>query len=181
MQKFFFSLVLVFTFSFGAFGASSDDVYMRQDVLKERDRALIAEIRAMNMELRRDFEKEFARFEKEFARIDRQFEQIRGEIKELSTKVNIMDSNLNKRIDNLDSSVNKRIDDTHNFFYLIIVMLGFIIAIPFVQKWLDKQKLKTEQIQEKSIPQITPDYIKKLINETLAETLKANNLIVQRN
>ena len=65
----------------------------------------------------------------------------------------------------------KRIDSTNNFFYLVNVLLGVLIAMPFIQKWLDSREIK----KEKAAPSFTLDDVKKLINEAI----RANNLTIQ--
>ena len=78
---------------------------------------------------------------------------------------------LNERIDGNYQALNKRIDDSYNFFYLIIVLLGLVIAMPFIQKGLEKRELRKEQ----TIQTFTLDDVKKLINEAIM----TNNLSVQ--
>ena len=101
------------------------------------------------------------------AKMDAFMAEIRGDIKELSARIDGRIDSLEKRIDGVD----KRIDDSHNFFYLILVGLGVLIAMPFIQKGLEKRELQKEQ----SSQSFTLDDVKKLINEAIM----SNNLSVQ--
>ena len=57
MKKLLLSLTLVLTFCFSAFGAASDDVYLRRDIFKAKMDALMAEIRLGNEQLRNELQK----------------------------------------------------------------------------------------------------------------------------
>ena len=94
------------------------------------------------------------------AKMDAFMAEIRGDIKELSARID-------GRIDSLE----KRIDDSHNFFYLILVGLGVLIAMPFMQKLHIEREIK----REKTVQILTVDDVKKLINEAMM----SNNLSVQ--
>ena len=135
MKKILLSLLLVLVIACSAYGATSDDVYLRRDVFEARMDAFMAEIR--------------------------------GDIKELSARMDGRIDSLEKRIDGLD----KRIDDSHNFFYLILVGLGVLIAMPFMQKLHIEREIK----KEKTVQILTVDDVKKLINEAFL----ANNFSVQ--
>ena len=168
MKSIFLSLLLVLVFCFSAFGASSGDVYLRQDVFEARMYAFMSEIRR--------------EFDKQLHDIEKQVSEIRGDIKAMNERIDgnyqalneRIDGNyqaLNERIDGNYQALNKRIDDSYNFFYLIIVLLGLVIAMPFIQKGLEKRELRKEQ----TIQTFTLDDVKKLINEAIM----TNNLSVQ--
>ena len=101
------------------------------------------------------------------AKMDAFMAEIRGDIKELSARIDGRIDSLEKRIDGVD----KRIDDSHNFFYLILVGLGVLIAMPFMQKLHIEREIK----REKTVQILTVDDVKKLINEAMM----SNNLSVQ--
>ena len=124
MKKIFSALILVFTLCSSVYGASSDDVYLRKDVFDAKMEAL--------------------------------FNQLHGEIKALSEKIDALDAKLSTRINGVErriDGVDKRIDDLHNIIYLFLVFFGLVIALPFIQKGIEK--LQTPQL-------FTPEEVKKL-------------------
>lgn len=142
MKKFFLSIFLLMMFSGIAQGAISEDkdIYVRQDVFDAKMEAFMSEIRIMNMELRRDMDKQFSELrsdmDKKFAEVDKQFGEVRSDIKALNEKVDGNFATLSARIDGTE----KQIDHSHNFLYLIMVLLGTLIVMPFFQEWREKRK-----------------------------------------
>lgn len=142
MKKFLLSIFLLMMFSGIAQGAISEDkdIYVRQDVFDAKMEAFMSEIRIMNMELRRDMDKQFSELRsdmnKKFAEVDKQFGEVRSDIKALNEKVDGNFATLSARIDGTE----KQIDHSHNFLYLIMVLLGTLIVMPFFQEWREKRK-----------------------------------------
>lgn len=146
MKKFLLSIFLLMMFSGIAQGAISEDkdIYVRQDVFDAKMEAFMSEIRIMNMELRRDMDKQFSELRsdmnKKFAEVrsdmDKQFAEVRSDIKALNEKVDGNFATLSARIDGTE----KQIDHSHNFLYLIMVLLGTLIVMPFFQEWREKRK-----------------------------------------
>ena len=92
----------------------------------------------------------------------------RNDISRLSNTV----SGLTARVDGLDArmtdnaqNLGSRIDDMKQYIYLVLVLLGIVIVLPSVQKfleWRDSRK-----------PLITLEDVKRLIEENNAELLKS--------
>ena len=132
MKKIFLSMIFVF-YAFSAYGASSDDVYLRKDVFEAKMDAFMA-------------------------RID-------GNFAALTTRIDELDKRLSSRIDGVD----KRIDNLQNVFYLVLVLIGVIIALPFVQRGFEKLKENRKQ-------SLTLEDVKKLIEENNAKMFEAINV-----
>ena len=105
------------------------------------------------------------------AKMDAFMAEIRGDIKELSARIDGRIDSLEKEVKSVETNLNKRVDDLHNFFYLIIVLLGLVIAMPFMQKSHNESEVK----KEKTVQILTVDDVKKLINEAIM----SNNLSLQ--
>ena len=100
-------------------------------------------------------------------------ETLFAKIDALEKRIDVRIDNLEKRIDRVETHLDKRIDDTHNFLYFIMVLVGVLIALPFVQKGLEGRK---EKIANQNVNQsLTLEDVKKLINEAI----NMKNLSVQ--
>ena len=133
MKKFLLLILMLMIFSGQAHGAISEDNYVRKDVFDAKMEAFMSEIRIMNMELRRDIDKQFSEIKSD---MDKQFGEVRSDIKALNEKVDGNFATLSVRID----ATEKQIDYSHNFLYLIMVLLGALIAMPFFQEWREERK-----------------------------------------
>ena len=58
MNRFIIAILIAFAVSTSAFGATSGDIYLRQDVFEAKMDAFIAEIRLMNEQLRSELKQE---------------------------------------------------------------------------------------------------------------------------
>ena len=58
MNKFIIAILIAFAVSTSAFGATSGDIYLRQDVFEAKMDDFIAEIRLMNEQLRSELKQE---------------------------------------------------------------------------------------------------------------------------
>ena len=153
MKKFFTALILIFIYASVSYGAASGDIYVRQDVFDAKMEALFNRIHAEIVGLRQELKNDISELRQE---LKSDINELRGDIKALSARVDGVD----KRIDGLDKridSVDKRIDGTNTFLYYLLVLLGILVAIPSVSKWLDSRR------EMKSA--ITIDDVKRLIEE----------------
>ena len=165
MKKIFLTIIFVF-YAFSAYGASSDDVYLRKDVFEAKMDAFMARI-----------DGNFATLTTKIDELDKRLSaRIDGVDKSLSARIDELDKRLSSRIDDLDAklstridSVDKRIDNLQNVFYLVLVLIGVIIALPFVQKGFEKLKENRKQ-------SLTLEDVKKLIEENNAKIFEAINV-----
>lgn len=156
MKKIFCAVLMMFVMCSVSLGASEDmSVYVRQDVFDAKMELLLTRIEG---------------------KIDALSERIDGVEKSLSERINGVEKSLSERINGLDKKMdarfegvekrmdvmNKRIDDTHNFLYLILVLLGVTLAVPFINKYWDFHK-------EHRTPAVTLEDVKRLIAEAIAE------------
>ncbi len=63
------------------------------------------------------------------AKMEAQFNRLHGEIKALESLI----------VGRLDG-IEKRIDATNNFLYYLLVLLGALLILPSVNKWLETRK-----------------------------------------
>ena len=135
MRKLIMAILITIATVASAFGATSGDIYLRQDVFEAKMDTFMAEIRLMN-------------------------EQLRSELKQNITELSRAVSVLSTRVDGIDKrmdSLDKRIDDLRNGIYLWLVAIGLVIAWP---KLFDKFK----NIR-KSTPAVTLEDVMRLIEE----------------
>lgn len=152
MRRVIFAAVLVCAISSGAFAASEDmSVYVRQDVFD-------AKMETLFLRLHGEIENLGTRLE---GKIDALSEKIDGVDKKLSEKIDGVDRKLSARIDGVD----KRIDDTHTYIYWILVLLGAILIMPFVNKFWEFRK-------EQRTPAVTLDDVQRLIEKAINENNK---------
>lgn len=164
MKKIFLSMIFVFC-AVSAYGASSDDVYLRKDVFEAKMDAFMAEIRG-----------EFKGLNTRIDELDKRLSSRIDDLDtKLSTRISDLDTKLSTRIDDLDSKlstridvVDKRIDNSQNIFYLVLVLIGLIIALPFIQRAIEKLKENHKQ-------SFTLEDVKKLIEENNTKIFNAIN------
>ena len=148
--KIFIALLLAFALSSSCYGAISDDIYVRQDVFDAKMEAL---------------------FVKLHGEIEALGNRLEGEIKALSERIDGNFATLSSRIDGLDKRIDgldKRIDLTNNFLYYVLVLLGAMLLLPFVNRWLDNKADKKEETTKKFI---TLEDVQRLIEENNAQLL----------
>ena len=185
MKKIFCAVLMMFVMCSVSLGASEDmSVYVRQDVFD-------AKMETLFLRLHGEIENLGTRLEGKIdalsERIDGLDKKIDGVEKSLSERINglekkmdarfdgvekrmdVMDkriddgfNGMNKRIDEGLSGVNKRIDDTHNFLYLILVLLGVMLAVPFINKYWDFHK-------EHRTNFATVEDVRRIVSEIIAE------------
>lgn len=162
MRRLLFAVLLVCVMSAGAFAASEDmSIYVRQDVFD-------AKMETLFLRLHGEIENLGTRLE---GKIDALSEKIDGVDKKLSEKIDGVDKKLSARMDGLDKridGVDKRIDDTHTYIYWILVLLGAILIMPFVNKFWEFRK-------EQRTPTVTLEEVQRLIEKAISE----NNMRVR--
>ena len=130
MRKFLLAVFLAVLLSASSYGATSEDmsVYVRQDVFDAKMEALFTRLDAKIGELKNELKSEIS--------------ELRGDIKALSS-----------RIDGLE----KRVEDTHTYAYWFIIIFLAMLALPFVNRLLEKYE------ERKST--VTLEDVKRLIAE----------------
>ncbi|MBQ6969492.1 MAG: hypothetical protein IJP85_04105 [Synergistaceae bacterium] len=114
MKKIIILIMLLLMVSSESFGAVSDDVYVRKDVFD--------------------------------AKMEAMFNRLHGDIQALSERMDGNFAALSRRMDGLDKrmdGLDKRMDDLQHYLYLVLVLLGIIVALPSVQKalqWREERK-----------------------------------------
>ncbi|MBR0184447.1 MAG: hypothetical protein IJQ24_00320 [Synergistaceae bacterium] len=191
MKKLTLALMIMLQMTAVSYGAVSGDVgeYVRKDLFEaymknfqatqERILDELKEIRQVQVEQGKAIAALSAKVDGNYAslsqRIDgnyvSQSQKIDGNYDALSQKIdgnyaslsNRIDGNyvsLSNRIDGLES----RMDDFRNYLYLILVLLGIMVAFPSVQKFW--------QWKAEHQPSFTLEDVKRLIAENNAELLK---------
>lgn len=130
MGKFLSAVFLAVLLSSASYGATSEDmsVYVRQDVFDAKMEALFTRLDAKIGELKNELKSEIS--------------ELRGDIKALSS-----------RIDGLE----KRVEDTHTYAYWFIIIFLAMLALPFVNRWLEKYEERKSNV--------TLEDVKRLIAE----------------
>ena len=139
MRKIITVAMLLLMVSTASFGAVSDDVYVRKDVFDAKMEAL-------------------------FSRLHAEIGEVRGDIKALSERIDRNFDTLSARMNGLD----KRMDDQQHYLYLVLVLLGIIVALPAVQKMLQWN----EERKDSRKPSITLEDFERLMEEYEAKRLK---------
>ena len=156
MRRLIFAVVLVFVMSAGAFAASEDmSVYVRQDVFDAKMETLLTRIEGKIDALSEKIDG----VEKSLS------EKIDGVEKSLSEKIDGVDKKLSARMDGLDRRIgglDKRIDDTHTYIYWILVLLGAIFIMPFVNKFWEFRR-------EHRTPAVTIEDVQRIVMEAISE------------
>ena len=107
-------------------------------------------------------------------RIDALSERVDGNFLALSSRIDGLDKRiegldkridgLDKRIDGLDKRIDgldKRVDGTNTFLYYLMILLGTLLILPFVNKWFEDRKASKNFI--------TLDEVRRLIEENNAK------------
>ena len=156
-----FLLLILSSVSYAAVSEDKkvQDVYVRQDVFDAKMEAL------------------FERLHGEIARLESKME---ANFKELSARID----GVEKRIDGVEKridDVGKRIDTTNTFFYYLLVMLGIIISLPYVAKWLEGRSIKNQQpsTTQSQAPITTPLIIQSPITQPSVTLEDVKRLIAE--
>ena len=178
MRKIFLAALMVIAVCSESFAVSQDmGAYVRQDVFDAKMEMLF-----MRLEGKIDsLSERIDGVEKSLS------ERINGVEKSLSARIDGVEKSLSERIDGVDKkidSVEKRLDaridgvektlsaqivgfdkrvaDTHNFVYWVLVLLGVMITVPFINKFWDFTKKKRP-------PAVTLDDVRRIVAEAIAE------------
>ena len=141
MKKIITLVIVLLMVSSKSFGAVSDDVYVRKDVFDVHMQSINAKL-DMTLEQIKELREEM--------------KAQRKDINELMKAVSVMSG----QIEGLD----KRIDSQQNYLYLVLVILGIIVALPTVQKMLQGREERKEA--RKSF--ITLEDVERLIDAKMA-------------
>ena len=158
MKKFLTATLIAIVISTAAFGATSNDVYLRQDVFEAKMDAFMAEIRLMNEQTRSELRKEIQNTKTELN------EKIQGTKTELQKEIQDTKTELNEKIQTNTTAIlqtNARIDVTNarlesliTMVYWGIALLGILITLAAVApsivqvlKGLSKSKITLEDVE----------------------------------
>ena len=178
MRRLIFAVVLVFVMSAGAFAASEDmRVYVRQDVFDAKMETLLTRIEGKIDALSEKIDGVEKSLSEKIDGVDKKLseridgvekslsEKIDGVDKKLSEKIDGVDKKLSARMDGLDRRIgglDKRIDDTHTYIYWILVLLGAIFIMPFVNKFWEFRR-------EHRTPAVTIEDVQRIVMEAISE------------
>lgn len=88
------------------------------------------------------------------AKMEAQFNKLHGEIKALESLI----------VGRLDG-IEKRTDATNNFLYYLLVLLGALLILPSVNKWLETRKEAKKYITLEDVLKIVEEHNAKLSPE----------------
>ena len=138
IKKIISMLLLLMITSSACYGAVSDDVYLRKDVFD-------AKMESMNAKLDMLLE--------QMKNLQEEQKAMRKDLSELTTAVSVMSERIDQNFDTLSARIgglDKRMDYQQNYLYLLLVILGIIVALPTVQKMLqgreDRKNSRKESI-----------------------------------
>ena len=170
MKKVIAMLMLLSVMCCAGYGAETADseIYVRKEVfnaymdsINSKFDAIMGEIKVQREEiksLRQDFNKIASALSVLSERVDGNYatlsQKIDSNYTTLSQKIDGNHLSLSKRMEGLEA----RIGDAQHYIYVVIVLLGIIMAFPTVQKfmeWRDSRK-----------PSITLEDVKRLIEES---------------
>ena len=193
MKKFFAAIFLLLILSSVSYAAASEDikvqdVYVRQDVFDAKMEALFLRLHSEIENLGNKIN----------GRIDSLSAEMSGNLKELSARIDSNYKELSVRIDGVEKridgvenridgvenridDVGKRIDTTNTFFYYLLVMLGIIIGLPYVNKWLEGRSIKNQQpsTTQSQAPITTPLIIQSPITQPSVTIEDVKRLIAE--
>ena len=92
------------------------------------------------------------------AKMEAQFNKLHGEIAELRGDMKALESRIIGRLDGME----KRIDSTNNFLYYLLVLLGALLILPSVNKWLEARKEAKKYMTLEDVLKIVEEHNAKL-------------------
>ncbi|MBR2207907.1 MAG: hypothetical protein IJ859_03765 [Synergistaceae bacterium] len=196
MKKILTALIIILTLSSTSL-AASEDIYVRQDVFDAKMEVLFTRLDAKIDSLGADMDKKIARLDakiyawgaetdKKIARLDA---KIDSAVSQLDKKIDTLGADVDKKIMGLDAkidtsvgelrgdikalsarvdSLDKRVDHANTFLYYLLVLLGVLLVLPFVNRWLDNKKEREENVRAQNQP-FTLDDVRRLIEENNAK------------
>ncbi len=185
MRKIFLAALMVIAVCSESFAVSQDmGAYVRQDVFDAKMEMLFMRLEGKIDSLSeridgvgKSLSERINGVEKSLsARIDGVEKTLSERIDGVDKKIDSVEKRLDARIDGVEkrmgvmdkrmddgfSGMHKRIDDNNNFVYWVLVLLGAMITVPFINKFWDFAK-------EARTPAVTLDDVKSLIAEAISE------------
>ncbi len=160
-------LVLLLAFGTECYGAVSDDIYVRKDVFEVYTQSVNSKLDMILEQMREQREEQKAQREEMNAQLKAQREEMKEQVKELKDEmqtirdeqqsirkdiaelvsvVSVMSERIDGNFDTLSARIDgldKRMDNQQNYLYLVLVIMGIIVALPTVQKalqiWEDRK------------------------------------------
>lgn len=134
MKKFLLAFLIIIAFCSCAFGASSDDIYVRKDLFE-------AEMKNINSKLDR-IEKKLDTLTEAVTKLTERVIVLEERVNSLEKRIEDVNTSLSGHIDGVEArmgdlrdDVKVRIGDLNNSIYLWSIILGLVVGLPFIQKW----------------------------------------------
>ena len=128
MKKFLIALLITVAVSTSALGATSNDVYLRQDIFEAKMDAFMAEIKLMNEQTRTELRKEIQDTKSELRKeIQDTKSELNAKIQANATAIQELKADIqatNSRID----VTNTRLDDLYTMVYWGLALMAIIIT-----------------------------------------------------
>ena len=128
MKKFLIALLITVAVSTSALGATSNDVYLRQDIFEAKMDAFMAEIKLMNEQTRTELRKEIQDTKSELKKeIQDTKTELNAKIQANATAIQELKADIqatNSRID----VTNTRLDDLYTMVYWGLALMAIIIT-----------------------------------------------------
>ena len=162
MKKFITTLLFILAISSTSLGAVSDDMslYVRKDVYEAHQQSINSKL-DMILEQQKAFREEVRGEMKDFRE---ELKAQRKDINELAKSVSVLSERIDRNFETLSGRIdglNSRMGDQQNYLYLVLVLLGIIVALPSVQKILQNRAERK--------PSFTLDDVRRLIEENNAK------------
>ena len=148
MKKLLLALILLLGFVPVAYGARSDDVYVRKDVFEVHLQNINTKLDGMIEELKSQ--------RQELQNQSQAISELSKSVAVMSERINRNFETLSGRIDGLDA----RVSDLRNDIYLWLVILGIVVALPSTQRFLQWR----DERQAARNSSITLEQVEELIN-----------------
>ena len=154
MKKFLIALLITIAVSTSALGATSNDVYLRQDIFEAKMDAFMAEIKLMNEQTRTELRKEIQDTKSELRK------EIQDTKSELNAKIQANATAIQQTNARLDVT-NARLDDLYTMVYWGIALLGILITLAAVAPSI------VQVLQSIKKPSITLEDVERIIDAKL--------------
>ena len=181
MKKFLLAVCLVSLLSSVSFAAVSDDIYVRQDVFDAKMEALFLRLHSEIANLGNKIDGDIKALNEKIDGVNKSLsekidgvsksltEKIDGVSKSLTEKIDGVNKSLTEKIDGVNNTLSGRIDsldsrisDLRNGFYLVSVLFGILLGLPYYNRWQEERR---EKRKAAFTPSFTLEDVKKLIEE----------------
>ena len=142
------------------FSAYLESVNTKMDRILEELKAQKEEIKAVREETKTEIGALREETKAQIATLREEIKSLRQDVNDLARAVAV----LAQRVDNLEV----RMNDLRNDIYLGLVILGIIVALPTVQKFIEWRESRRPSVTPANTS-LTAEDVKRLILETLAE------------